>query len=90
MEKMKCVAPGCNRHLDEKTAWLPSVAAMRQANGGRTPEVADFGKFALCGRHGHLLREEGVKVFRFEPTVKRERDRELTWKPFASRFKKGQ
>lgn len=87
---MKCTAPGCEKKLEEKTAWLPGLAAMKIANGGHAVEVKDFPQFCLCGKHGHLLRKEGVKVFRYLDTVKLAQDREMTWRPFANRFKKGE
>ncbi len=90
---MKCTAPGCAKALRPEEAWLPEMAAMVRANGGQSVGSADFGKFCLCGKHGHLLRQEGVRVYRFLQTVdfaKRREERaeaeRMTWKPFADRF----
>jgi len=90
---MKCTAPGCAKILSPEAAWLPEMAAMVRANGGQSVGSADFAKFCLCGKHGHLLRQEGVRVYRFLQTLdfaKRREERaqaeQLTWKPFADRF----
>ena len=85
---MKCTAPGCEKQLNEKSAWLPSLTAMKIANDGHQVEAKDFPRFCLCGKHGHQLRKEGVKVFRYLDTVKLVEDREITWRPFADRFKR--
>lgn len=89
---LKCVAPGCDKALLPKEAWLPELVAMRRANGGRV-QTDDFPKFVLCGRHGHLLRQEGVRVYRYLDTLERELKRgeerqaeAMTFKPFADRF----
>ena len=89
--ELKCVGPKCGKSLTEKSAWLPGFAAMRQANKGRPVRMKDFHKFTLCGRCGHFLREEGVKVFKYASTVAREEkriaDQKATFKPFADMFK---
>jgi len=91
---MKCTAPGCAKDLRVEEAWLPEMAAMVRASGGTAVSSADFAKFCLCGKHGHLLRQEGVRVYRFQQTVDFAKNREerakadeLSWKPFAERFK---
>lgn len=72
--------------------WLPAIDAMMRANGGKRVAVEDFPKFAICGKHGHLLRTTGIKVYRFEQTVEREkaflarRASHGQWNAFASRF----
>jgi hypothetical protein len=90
---MKCTAPGCAKALRPEEAWLPEMAAMVRANGGQVVGSVDFAKFCLCGKHGHLLRQEGVRVYRFLQTVdfaKRREERaeaeRMTWQPFADRF----
>ena len=90
---MKCTAPGCAKTLRPEEAWLPETAAMVRANGGQAVGLADFPKFCLCGKHGHLLRQSGVRVYRFLQTAdfaKRREDRaqadKLAWQPFADRF----
>ena len=90
---MKCTAPGCSKTLRPEEAWLPEMAAMARANGGQAVGLADFPKFCLCGKHGHLLRQSGVRVYRFLQTADFAKRREesakadrLAWKPFADRF----
>lgn len=90
---MKCTAPGCSKNLRSEEAWLPEMAAMVRANGGQGVGSGDYAKFCLCGKHGHLLRQEGVRVYRFLQTLdfaKRREERaeaeRMTWKPFADRF----
>jgi hypothetical protein len=90
---MKCTAPGCAKTLSPEAAWLPEMAAMVRANGGQGVGSSDFAKFCLCGKHGHLLRQSGVRVYRFLQTVdfaKRREERaeaeRMTWQPFADRF----
>lgn len=92
-DNIRCTAPGCKKCLPPEAMWLPERRALAAANGGRRVESSDFPKFALCGRHGHLLREEGVRVYRFADEVKRDREAEgrrqadaLSFKPFAQRF----
>ena len=89
--KLKCVGPECGRSLSEQSAWLPGFAAMRRANNGRSVKMKDFSIFCLCGRCGHFLRKEGVKVFHYAKTVAREKkriaDQKATFKPFADMFK---
>lgn len=90
--KVLCSAPGCGKNLaplPPEAVWLPEMAAMRRANSGRPVEVADFVKFALCGKCGHLLRKEQVRVYRFIDTLARAEKQEartLAFKPFAARF----
>jgi len=85
--------PGCVKTLRPEEAWLPEMAAMVRANGGQSVASADFAKFCLCGKHGHLLRQAGVRVYRFLQTVDFAKRREesakadkLAWQPFADRF----
>ncbi len=92
-DNIRCTAPGCKKCLPPEAMWLPERKALAAANGGRRVESSDFPKFALCGRHGHLLREEGVRVYRFADEVKRDREAQerrqadtLSFKPFAQRF----
>jgi hypothetical protein len=89
----QCVAPGCKKCLPIEHMWLPADDAMNRANGGKPVDVEDFPRFALCGYHGHLLRETGVRVYRYAQSVaRRERDVErreaqtMAWQPFASQF----
>lgn len=88
-----CTAPGCRKCLGPEAMWLPERKARETANGGKRTAPADFPRFALCGYHGHLLRQSGVKVYRYAQEVEREakadqrREAEqLSWKPFAQRF----
>ncbi len=79
----------CKKHLPAEHMWLPEWKARQNANGGKKVFTEDFPKFALCGRHGHLLREAGVRVYRFAEEVKREESRKadlLSFQPFADRF----
>jgi hypothetical protein len=62
--------------------------------GGKRTFLVDFPKFALCGHHGHLLRQEGVRVYRYGDECEREEGfakereaQEMKWAPFAERFK---
>ncbi len=95
MEKttIACTAPNCKKSLAPEAMWLPEWKAMLAANGGQRLAVSDFPKYALCGYHGHLLRKEGVRVYRYEDSVRRETEREdrrkaeqLPWTHFAQRF----
>lgn len=95
MAELKCTAPACRKVLPSEHMWLPEVKAMAYANGGTHVAVEDFPKYALCGYHGHLLRKSEVKVFRYQQSVEREQafhaqrqTQELTWAPFADRFKR--
>lgn len=88
-----CTAPGCRKCLAPEAMWLPERKARETANGGKRTEPVDFPRFALCGYHGHLLRQEGVRVYRYADEVERERKadmrreaEQLSWKPFADRF----
>ena len=94
MTKINCTAPGCKKAFEAKEAWLPANEALKQANGGRHVAPDDFVKFALCGYHGHLLRKEGIRVYRYLDSVERTKaaearrqTEELSFKPFAARFK---
>ncbi len=88
-----CTAPGCRKCLEPEAMWLPERKARETANGGKRTEPVDFPRFALCGYHGHLLRQVGVRVYRYADEVERERKddqrreaEQLSWKPFAERF----
>lgn len=91
--RIPCSVPECKKCLRPEEAWLPELKAMRRANGGKRVETADFAKFALCGYHGHLLRQEGVRVYRYQASVefaeksqaKREEE-DLKVKAFLGRF----
>ena len=92
-ENIKCSCPGCKKCLAPDAMWLPEHKALVVANGGKPVTLADFPRFALCGYHGHLLREEGVRVYRYLSSVEREKAIEerreaeqLNWRPFAQRF----
>ncbi len=92
-EKIRCTVPGCKKELPSEAMWLPEWKALLAANNGRPVAIADFPKFALCGYHGHLLRQEGVRVYRYADSVAREkriderREAErMSWRPFADRF----
>jgi hypothetical protein len=89
---LKCTAPNCSKPLDPKAAWLPEIRAMARA-AGRRVSLEDFHLFALCGHHGHLLRQTGVRVYRWEQTCERERKLQeqrqaeaKSWAPFAALF----
>lgn len=93
MEKITCTAPNCKKCLKPEELWLPELKALSRANGGVRVDVEDFPKFALCGYHGHLLRQSGVRVYRYLPSVEHARkaaerraSEDLSWKPFADRF----
>jgi hypothetical protein len=87
-----CTAPKCGFVGIAWAMWLPASDAMATANGGKRVALEDFPKFAICGKHGHLLRKTGIKVYRFAQTVEREeafRARRAShgqWNAFASRF----
>lgn len=88
-----CTAPGCKKHLIAEHMWLPERRALAIANDGKKVFVVDFPRFALCGNHGHLLRKEGVRVYRYSEELERDRRAEedravdaLSFKPFAQRF----
>lgn len=93
MEKIRCTVPGCKQANPAESMWLPERRARNAANGGKRVELADFPKFAHCGYHGHLLRQKGVKVYRYSVEVEREeaevarRAAEDAWfKAHAQRF----
>ncbi len=96
MEKIyECTAPKCGFSGIAYAMWLPSSEAMQTANGGKRVALEDFPKFAICSKHGHLLRKTGIKVYRFQQSVEREEafrarraSRGQQWNAFADRFKK--
>jgi len=91
--KLKCTAPGCDKCLPPKAMWLPEWKALCAA-AGRRVGLADFPKFALCGHHGHKLRQSGVRVYRYLQSCERQeayearrQSEDLSWQPFADRFR---
>ena len=64
--KIACSMPHCGVLGLPEAMWLPAWDALRRANGGKAVPVGDLAKFALCGKHGRLLREEKVSTFRFD------------------------
>ncbi|KPJ85352.1 hypothetical protein AMJ57_03430 [Parcubacteria bacterium SG8_24] len=91
--RIPCSFPECQKSLRPEEAWLPEIKALRRANGGQRVEVDDFARFALCGHHGHLLRQEGVRVYRYlssvefaEQAERRRKAEDLKIKAFAGRF----
>src|SRR3989344_4390677 len=67
---LKCTFPNCCKaRLEPNRAMVPAMQAVRNANGGQPVTVADLAKFALCGRHGHMARKEGVQVFSYTGTA---------------------
>ena len=92
-DTIRCTVPGCTKNLPAESMWIPAVKALQAANGGRRVALVDFPSYALCGHHGHLLRQEGVRVYRYAETVERERqDAEhrtaeaLSFRHYAQRF----
>ena len=93
MSKIKCTVPGCKKSLPAEAMWLPERKARAAANGDRRVDLADFPNFAHCGHHGHLLRQTGVRVFRYseevrieEAELERQRERDAEFKAHAQRF----
>lgn len=72
MEKIRCTVPGCKKANPAESMWLPERKARAAANGGERVALADFPKFALCGYHGHRLRQMDVRVYRYSVEVERE------------------
>lgn len=66
---IQCTVPQCRVKGAPETMWLPEWQAMRRANGGKPVATADLPKFALCGKHGRMLREGGVRAFRYSSCV---------------------
>jgi len=94
-DTIRCTVPGCKKDLPPESMWIPEWKALMAANGGRRVPLADLPKFALCGHHGHLLRKEDVRVYRYAETVDRERQQaqrrtaeDLSFRHYASRFKR--
>lgn len=88
-EMLKCTVPNCRKALPPEAMWLPEWKALAAANGGKRVPASDFPKHALCGRHGHMLRKEGVRVYRYLESVaraKKEEDDRGSFKSFASRY----
>lgn len=76
MNEIRCTAPhGTPKILTLADSWIPEWRVVEEANGGRRPPLAELANFAICGQHGHLLRKEGVYVYRLAETLKRERAR---------------
>lgn len=75
MEKIKCVVPNCKCTGEQKHMWLPEWSARKRANNGKYVGLAQYPEHALCGRHGHLLRKKGVRVYRYLDEVTRENAR---------------
>ncbi len=93
MAKIKCTVPGCKKTLPAEAMWLPERKARAAANGNRRVDLADFPCFAHCGHHGHLLRQTGVRVYRYldevkleEAELERQRAKEAEFKAHAQRF----
>jgi hypothetical protein len=93
MDTIKCTVPGCKKAHSAESMWLPERKARAIANGGRRVTLAEFPKYALCGYHGHLLRQTGVKVYRYSVEAERERaeaarrqSEDLNFRHFAQRF----
>lgn len=94
-ENIRCTVPGCKKELPPESMWIPERKALLAANGGQRLALVDFPKHALCGYHGHLLRQENVRVYRYAETVERERQdaqrrqaEGLSFTHFASRYKR--
>jgi len=87
--QLSCTVPQCGTKGLSERMWLPEMVALRRANGGRPVALEDLPKFALCGKHGRLLRAEKVRVYRFDANVefaKKRAEERLTFQPFAKRF----
>lgn len=74
MSNIRCTFPGCKKALTAEAMWLPERKARAAANGNCRVPLADFPKFAHCGYHGHLLRQTGVRVYRYLDEVNREEE----------------
>ena len=92
-ELIRCTVPGRTKELPAESMWIPATKALQAANGGRRVALVDFPKYALCGHHGHLLRQKEVRVYRYAETVERERQdakrrtaEDLSFNHYASRF----
>lgn len=89
MRQIRCTVPACTVTGLPERMWLPELAALRRANGERTVALEDLPKFALCGKHGRFLRQEKVRVYRFDASVKLVEKRvgeRLMFRPFAEKF----
>ena len=69
MSTMNCVVPDCDARLSADQAFVPEMAAIRQATG-KAVTVAELAHHTLCPRHNRLAREQKVKTFRYLDTVK--------------------
>ena len=69
MSVLNCIVPGCEARLSADQAFVPEMAAIRQATG-KAITVAELARHTLCPRHNRLAREQKVKTFRYLDTVK--------------------
>ena len=91
---IQCTVPQCSVQGAPESMWLPEWRAVRRANGGRPVPTVDFPKFALCGKHGRMMREgSGVRVYRFSECVasvtaqeEREAAERTHFRTFAQKF----
>ncbi len=68
MSAIKCVVPECGARLSADQAFVPEMAAIRQATG-KAVTPAELTRHALCSRHNRLAREQKVRTFRYLETV---------------------
>ena len=86
MSTIKCVVPECVVRLSADQAFVPEMAAIRQATG-KAVTPAELAHHTLCPRHNRLAREQKVRTFRYLETVqileKRSAERERDTKFFS-------
>lgn len=65
---LNCTFPSCNARLEPNQAKVPAIEAIRNATG-KPVTVEDLAKYALCGRHSHVAKREGVQVYSYAGTA---------------------
>ena len=68
---IRCSAKHCDKILPPELLWLPERKTLTATNGGRSVDVTEYPRHALCGPHGHELRRTGVRVYRYCQSVER-------------------
>lgn len=65
---LKCTFPSCNSRMEPNQAKVPAIEAIRNATG-KPVTLEDLAKFALCGRHSHAAKREGVQTYSYAGTA---------------------
>lgn len=84
-----CSFPGCGSAVPVEKAQTPSLKAIAAANK-RSVTLEALVASALCGRHAHVAKEEGLRLFSFKGSVQelvRRGEERREAKGFFGRFK---